>query len=61
MMKTISEMKVIPITRMRRELTSILRRGETVAVSVNGEVKFVLCPRNTEEFDIIDEIYGEPK
>ena len=56
-MKDIKEMRKIPASRLKRELTSIIRRKEVVLVTYNGEKSTVFAPAGTEEFDMVHEAY----
>ena len=58
-MKEINEIQVVPSSRLKREFTSLLRRGETVAVSHNGDILSVFCPNGSVEFDVVHKALQE--
>lgn len=58
LMKTIEEMRRIPASRMKREMTSIIRRKEVVLVTYK-DLETVFAPAGTEEFDVVHEAHKD--
>lgn len=56
-MKPINSLPKVPVSRFKRELTSLLRRQETVCVTHNNESVLVLVPEGTKEFEFISQVY----
>lgn len=58
-MKTVEDMRRIPASRMKREMTSIIRRKEVVLVTYNGERETIFAPAGTPEFDMVHEAHKD--
>jgi hypothetical protein len=58
-MKAVEDMRKIPVSRFKRELTSIMKRKEILCITVNGVETSVCCPEGTEEFDVVHAAHSE--
>ena len=52
-MRSIEEMKKIPMSKFRREMNKWFRQDEPISITVKGDVALVVCPEGSEEFEFI--------